>query len=264
MSKPAKALFLCVIFSLLSVIGYSSFQLSAINRDVAQESQVREWSMQYRPVQSLPTSTSAERPNAVSTSQAVSISQEVNQSIVDLQAAVSDVVGWLTVPNTMIDYPFLQGADNYQYLHLDLNHGRSAAGSVFMDVRNHIDFSDFHSILYGHNMRSGSMFGSLQRFNDQAFFDLNKTGHIFLAHRTYEIEFMAFAVVAPDDAMMYNPMIVDETDKLAFLDYVASTARYYRDIGITVHDRMVTLSTCNYEFDDARMVLIGRLRNPQQ
>jgi len=108
-------------------------------------------------------------------------------------------------------------------------------------------------------MRNGSMFGTLQQFNSQSFFDDNRTGTIFLAGATYEIEFIAFAVIQPNDAVIYNPNITTEAGKNAFLDHVRSVARYERDVGVTVNDRFITLSTCNYEFHNARMVLIGRL-----
>ena len=62
-------------------------------------------------------------------------------------------------------------------------------GTIFMDYRNHRDFSDFNTVIYGHHIKNGSMFGTLQKFNDQSFFDDNKTGTIFLADKTYPKEF---------------------------------------------------------------------------
>ena len=183
----------------------------------------------------------------------------VNQSIVDMQIKYSDAVGWLTIPNTLIDYPFVQANDNNHYLHTDLDQRWSQAGTIFMDYRNSNDFSDFNTIIFGHNMKNGSMFGSMQKFDNPGFFDSNKTGTIFLADMTYELEIIAFAVIKPDDTGIYNPYITTEADRIAFLDYVKSVARHYRYADITPDDRFITLSTCNYEFNDARMVIIARI-----
>ena len=261
--KIKRILFTVIVCILLTVIGYSGLQLLEIHQNTVQEAEMHNRLMQYRP-ELLPLLSAAPAPafgsevlpeSALGTPSAPNI----NQSIVDLQTAHPGAVGWLTIPNTQIDYPFAQGKDNGTFLHMDLDQRWSAAGTIFMDFRNSRNFSDFNTILFGHHMRSGSMFGTLQQFNSQTFFDANRTGTIFLADKTYEITFIAFAVIAPDDAVIYDPMIETDADAVAFLDHVRRIARYYRDVGATMDDRFVTLSTCNYEFDDARMVLIGRL-----
>jgi len=257
-----KIIFLSVALVLLAVISFSSYQLWSINQSTVQEAEVHRWLMQYRPISQPPASSEASWESALvdfDDDIAPALPQIVNQSIVDLQTERPSVVGWLTIPNTRIDYPFAQGADNDHYLHTDLNGSRSAAGTVFMDFRNSRDLSDFNTIIYGHHMRSGSMFAALQQFNNQSFFDDNRTGTIFLANATYEIEFMAFAVIQPNDAGIYNPTITTDAGRIAFLDHVRSVARHYRNVNVTENDRIITLSTCNYEFNNARMVLIGRL-----
>ena len=240
--KINKILLLSAALVLVAVIGYSGYQLQDINRGYAQEAQMHSRVLRLRPTPRVDPAA----PNE-------------NREILDLQAEFSDVVGWLSIPNTRIDYPFVQGKDNDFYLHLDLDQNWAAAGTIFMDYRNRPDFSDFSTILFGHHMRNGSMFAALQRFDDPAFFQANDTGTIFLADKTYEIRFMAFAVIEPNDVVIYNPVISSDEDKIAFLEHVRSTARYYRDINATANDRIITLSTCNYEFYNARMVLVGML-----
>ena len=258
-----KIIFLSVALALFAVIGYSGYQLWDINRNSAQEAEMHSWLLQYHPLSQAPASIEPSGESAAmvsdSSDEAAPPPQVVNQSIVDLQAGRPSVVGWLTLPNTRIDYPFVQGTDNDHYLHLDLNDRWSAAGTLFMDFRNSGDLTDFHTIIYGHHMRNGSMFGTLQQFDNQSFFGDNRAGAIFLANATYEIEFMAFAVIQPSDAGIYNPTITTDAERTAFLDHVRSVARHYREIGATTNDRIITLSTCNYEFHNARMVLIGRL-----
>ena len=263
--KVMRVLFSFTVCVLLVVIAYSSFSLWEIQRNNAQEAQLHSRLLQYRPTAEMPASSdpvsesSSEETSSNHSGLGAPHSPRPNQGIIDLQVRHPDVVGWLTIPNTGVDYPFAQGKDNAHYLHLDLEQKRSAAGTIFMDFRNSQDFSDFNTILFGHHMRNGSMFGSLQAFNSRTFFEENRTGMIFLPEKTYEIDFFAFAVIAPDDAVIFDPTIQTEAEAALFLDHVEQLARYYRDINLTVHDRLVTLSTCNYEFDDARMVLVGRL-----
>jgi len=242
--KKKRILFATIALVLLAVMSYSGHQLLEINRGNAQQAQLHHQLIAYRPA--LPDFFEPD-------------TDRTNQSILHLQAQFQDVVGWLTIPGTGVDYPFVQGRNNDEYLHLDLNQRWSAAGTVFMDYRNQSDFSDFNTILFGHHMRNGTMFGTLQHFNHRDFFQRNERGLLFLANQTYAIDFMAFAVISPYDAIVYNPVISTDEEKLAFLQHVENIARHYRDIGVTVHDRVVVLSTCNYEFDDARMVLIGKL-----
>ena len=247
--KTKGILLLLVVCVLLAVIGYSGHQLWRIGQNNVQEAEMHSQVMRYRPkfrTENLEAEAEAD-------------TSKVNQNIVDLQETYSDAVGWLTVPNTKIDYLFVQGEDNGQYLHLDLAQRWAAAGTIFMDFRNSQDFSDFHTILYGHHMKNGSMFGTLKQFADRSFFEENKTATIFLADETHEIEWVAFAVIESNDEIIYNPVIKAEADRAAYLAHIQDNARYYRDVGVTINDRIVTLSTCSYEFHEARMVLIGKI-----
>ena len=259
-----RTLLLVVACASFAVIGFSGYQLWSIHLDNAQESQLHNRLMQYRPQMHQPI---FEEHSAHETSSDVAPNGSTddifrtsiaNKSVAELQAAHLDAVGWLTIPNTKIDYPFAQGDDNDTYLHLDLEQRLSKAGTLFIDYRNSRELTDFNTIIYGHHMRNGSMFGTLQRFNDLTFFETTSAGTLFLADKTYEIELFAFMVIPPNDLVIYSP-VTTTGDAAVFLDYVKSAARYYRDIDIMANDRLLTLSTCNYEFDDARMVLIGRL-----
>jgi sortase B len=176
----------------------------------------------------------------------------VNQSVVDLQSEVNgDVVGWLNVPNTQIDYPIVRAEDNEQYLKRDVNGRRADAGSIFMDSRCSGDFTDFNTVVYGHNMKNGSMFGTLKAFAGKAFFEANTHGAIYLPHETLKLEFFAYMVIKHTDGKIYGM----EPD----FEYIRRNARQYRDIPLKDGDKIITLSTCSYEYDGARMVLLARI-----
>jgi len=181
-----------------------------------------------------------------------------NQSIVDLKTKYPDAIGWITIPYTAIDYPFVQAEDNGAYLDEDLDGNYALAGSIFLDYRNSKDFSDFNSILYGHHMQNETMFGALKEFNDKDFFNTNKYGTIFLSDKTYEIQFFAYLVVHVEDDVVFS-IPNDEQSALAFQNYIKDNSRHYREISLDPKDRIVTLSTCAYEFANARMLLLGKI-----
>jgi len=178
--------------------------------------------------------------------------QIINQGVIDLQAKYPDVVGWLTVPGTKIDYPFVQAEDNDRYLRGDLDGNYALAGTLFMDCRCAPDFTSNNTIIYGHHMKNGSMFGTIKSFADAEFFDKNQHGTIFLLRQTLKLEFFAYMVVKSTDQQIYNTELN--------LDHVRQNARQYREIELSGEDRFVTLSTYSYEFDNARMILIARAR----
>jgi len=182
----------------------------------------------------------------------------VNQGIVDLQAQYEDAVGWLTIPHTGIDYPFVQADDNDYYLRRDIDENYAIAGTLFMDCQSSKDFSDFNTIIYGHHMKNETMFGPMARYEDEEFFKTNTKGTIFLADKTFSMDIFAYIIVRSDDLTVYDSPSDDE-GKRACLDYIRDNARHYRDIGVDIEDQIVTLSTCAYEFKNARMLLLGTL-----
>ncbi|MCL2654881.1 MAG: class B sortase [Coriobacteriia bacterium] len=248
--KKKNILFRIIALVLVVVIAYSGYQVWLIVDNNAKEANMHKQLLLYKPA----LSSGAE--GVASLSAPV---PKVNPQIKGLQAKYPDAMGWLMVPGTNIDYPFARARDNDFYLHRDLNKRPLFAGTLFMDYRNSDDFSDFNTVIYGHHMKNRSMFGDLQEFSTKKFFDTHKAGTIVLVNKTYQINFFAFAVIKPNDANIYDPTIKTEVDKAAFLSHVKSAARYYRELGVGTKDQIVTLSTCNYEFNNARMVLVGTL-----
>jgi sortase B len=107
-------------------------------------------------------------------------------------------------------------------------------------------------------MKNGSMFGGLASFENRSFFEENETAAVFLENETYTLRFFAFMVIQPDDTL-YGTAGDAGGRETEILRYVRDNARYYRDVGVTAQERIVTLSTCAYEFRGARMVLLARL-----
>ena len=191
-----------------------------------------------------------------------------NQSIYEAAKKNPDTVGWITIKNTKIDYPFLQRINEvvdkghqYYYIDHDFNNKKAKAGSIFMDYRNNRDFSNFNTIIYGHHMNNGSMFGTLKNFADRDFFNKNTTGTIYLADRNYTLQIFAYLVinidVEEDINMIYGTINYNNAGE--YLKYVKEKAKQYRDIGVTANQKVVTLSTCTNVAESGRTILIARL-----
>ena len=237
MKKVLRSIILGVLtLGFTALIAYSGYQLWGIYSDYRAEAKTHRSVMEYKPEDT-------SGPEEI-----------INQSVIDLQSKYPDAAGWLTLPDTRIDYPFMWYKDNDYYLRRDIDGNYALAGTLFIDYRCEKDFSSPNTIIYGHNMKNGSMFGALNSFSEKTFFDENRYGTVYLPYANLRLEFFAYMVVRPDNAEIYavNP---SET----YLGYVKQNARHFRDIEIEAGDRIVTLSTCSYEFNNARMVLIGRV-----
>lgn len=97
-----------------------------------------------------------------------------------LQDVNSDVVAWLYIPDTNVSFPVMRGETNFTYLNLDYRGNYSFAGSIFMDVACSADFSDAETMIYGHNMHNGSMFGRLKKFEDAKYLEAHKDVYVLL------------------------------------------------------------------------------------
>ena len=118
-----------------------------------------------------------------------------NPSLYDLMAINPDVVGWITIDGTNIDYPIVQGRDNQEYLTLNVFREYTLSGSVFLDSGNNPEFTDPYNIIYGHHMDNGAMFGQVLDFLNKDFFDKYPTGILFLPEKTYAISFFESMVI---------------------------------------------------------------------
>ena len=176
-----------------------------------------------------------------------------------LKTINNDGVAWLYGPGSVIDYPVMQARDYDYYLHHLPNGKYNANGSLFIDYNNASDFSDRLTIIYGHNMNSGRMFGSLTKYKEQSYFDENPHMYLFTEQQDYRIDFVYGCMIAAgewrDRAFMYQ---VNTDSLLSYADYHST---FTSGVTHTPDDRVIVLSTCSNDFNDARYILIGILRD---
>lgn len=182
----------------------------------------------------------------------------------ELLAINPDVCAWITVDNTKIDYPVLQGETNLTYINTDVYGNFALAGSIYLDSRNTPDFSDPYSLLYGHHMEGGGMFGDLDLFKDKAFFEENRTGTLLVPGKGYDLEIFACLLVSASEDNIFEP---DRwrTDIDGLLDYAEETAMYVRqetveELRNSQAPLVLALSTCSSEFTDARTIVLAAMQ----
>lgn len=169
-----------------------------------------------------------------------------------------DVAGWIYCEGTPISYPVLQSNDNSYYLYRLLDGTDNPSGSLFLDFRNQFDMSDWNSIIYGHNMHDGSMFASLNEYKKQDYYEEHPTMYFMTPEKAYRVELIA-GIFGKADSTFYD-FPVDEEDRDAVVQGWLDQSTFETKAEILPDDRFITLSTCTYEFDSARYVVIGALR----
>ena len=155
----------------------------------------------------------------------------------------ADVVGWLYIPNSEISYPLLRGADNDKYLHETYDGTSSIFGSIFMDFRNAADLSDWHTIIYGHNMKNGSMFGTLKKYQDTSFFRTHRNIYILTKDATYRYRVFSHHV-ADATGRVYTTSFADKDEYQSFLDLITQSSYVETKLAVGRKDKTITLSTC--------------------
>lgn len=168
-----------------------------------------------------------------------------------------DIFAWLHIPNSSISYPLLQTDNNDTYLHQASDHTSSIFGSIFMDFRNSKDLSDRHSIIYGHNMKNGSMFGSLKKYKDRNFYLRNPYFFIITPEVTYTYEVFSFHETAANGSV-YDFFTDNDKGYQSFLEDAKASSLTDTGTEVAIQNRTVTLSTCTSS-SSLRFVVHGKL-----
>ena len=190
---------------------------------------------------------------------------EEGADFAELLAVNPDVCAWITLNNTGIDYPVLQGDTNLTYINTDVYGNFALAGSIFLDSRNDKTFKEPYSLLYGHHMDNGRMFGDLDLYKEEKFFDENCTGTLILPDRVYNLEIFSCMLISASEDAIFNPIqYQDDIDKL--LDFTEQNS-------LVLHDdvlerirqseeevKILALSTCSSEFTDARTIVLAVMK----
>lgn len=170
-----------------------------------------------------------------------------------------DIVGWLYCDGTQINYPVVQGNDDEYYLNHLFDGTENTNGCLFLDSRVDASFSNVHSIIYGHHMRSGAMFAALDGYKRQSFYDAHPTMLLITPDATYEVQLFA-AYVADPSENAWEISFANNEEIQSWIGAAISRSTFTSNVEPTPGDLLLTLSTCSYEFGDARFVVVGMMR----
>lgn len=170
-----------------------------------------------------------------------------------------DVVGWIYIPNSYINYPLMQGADNQFYLEHTWEGNANPYGSIFLEHRNSPDLTDFNTIIYGHNMRNGSMFAGLSNYAYQWHWAWNRYVYIVTDSGIlrYEIFSSYFADV---DSTTYGLSFNQPETRENFIAHALENSQIETGITPAITDRIITLSTCTGLGYESRRVVHAYLK----
>lgn len=242
--RAANSLFnLVVILLLLAAGSYSAFALWDNQRIYAAAGDVQADMIKLKP-------------------EVILTEEDSGADFSELLAVNPDVCGWITLDNTNVDYPVLQGETNFTYINTDVYGNFALAGSIFLDTRCSKDFSDPYSLIYGHHMADSKMFGDLDLYKDEKFFQENTAGSLVLPGKAYQLEIIACLLVPASEDHIFEPTIWQDSNISRFLEFVESNA-------LNLHDeilaelkaaekpfQILALSTCSYEYTDARTIVL--------
>ncbi len=176
-----------------------------------------------------------------------------------LQGENPDVIGWIYCPGTEVNYPILHSDDNRYYLRRLSDGTYNTAGSIFADCRNSEELSEENVILYGHNMYNGTMFALLPKYAGQEFYEAHPVWYLLTPTANYKVELFA-GFVTSTKSLVYSVHREQTEDGRPCTDQAWEDSDFRGVDPPQDGDRTLTLSTCSYEFTDARYVVMGVLR----
>ncbi|MBR6401529.1 MAG: class B sortase [Firmicutes bacterium] len=183
--------------------------------------------------------------------------KETKLGFTDILALNPDTVAWLTINDTNIDYPVLHGDNDLEYINKDIYGKSSLTGSLYLRTQNSADFSDSYNLIYGHHMDNGAMFGDIEKYTDEAFFNAHRDGILMSPEHNYGIKI--FAVMRTDayDEFIYFKDIPSAQGHSEMLEYIAKNSMIFKND--TSLDKIIAFSTCTDSLTNGRSVVFASL-----
>ncbi len=238
--KAKKKIFLIIIFVLLIAIAANSFFIirSVINYNNGNKT--------YDEIKEIAIKTVSEN------------NEESRIDFSELKKINPDIVGWLTMENTVIDYPVVKGKDNEYYLHHLYTGEWNSLGTLFVDFRNYDLFTDRNTVIYGHSMLNGSMFFILEKYKKQSFYEEHKQFIFETPDNTYYLLPFAGKVMDGKEAFVEFDFDSDE-DFYDYLNYYIRNSTFKSEVEVSGSDKVVMMIKCSDDFEDARYVLLCKV-----
>lgn len=254
--KKSKALYYVILLVLVGILVFSAVKIISYFKEQADASDAQqEITDNYITPGTTPnsdgdsTGDGDDSSASPSTTDPDTITVDFNSMIADYP----DVVGYIYCANTNLKNPIQYGKGNDYYLTHDSKGNSNSNGSIFIEQVNSSSFSDNNTIIYGHNMKTGMMFAGLRNYHtDKGYYSAHPYMYIYTPTQNYKLQLFAGFVCEHDDEV-YNTSLTQSQ-----LEAMAAKSDFKSSYGIPT-GKTVTLSTCSYEFSDARYVVVGEL-----
>lgn len=172
----------------------------------------------------------------------------------ELKKINQDTVGWLYLPDTVLNYPVVQGDDNEYYLTHMFDGTKNSSGSIFIDCDNDINSDAYNTVIYGHHMKNGSMFAVLSKYRAKEWYESHPYLWFVTPGCAYKLHvYSVYTAKVSQDA--WNVKFDGQEDYEKWLAETKNRSEISTDIWPNENDRVITLSTCSYEFENARLVI---------
>ena len=168
-----------------------------------------------------------------------------------------EIVGWIYCADSPVNYPVLQASDNKKYLKTQPDGKTSGSGAIFIDCNCRRDFASDNTIMYGHNLKN-KMFSCLLKYDSQSYYDAHSVMWLLTPGGDYRIELFAGFVIK-DGGRVYVIDLLTPQDWTDFTGYCLRSSRFAPVFQPEPDNRLITLSTCDGSFENARYVVVGSL-----
>ena len=186
--------------------------------------------------------------------------EEGQKSFEELRAMNPDVMGWLTIYGTSIDYPIVKAQkDNFEYLSKDVEKNWTTCGALYVDVHNQWNFQDFNTIIHGHHMADHKMFGDLDLFTEAAYFNEHQYANLYYDGQNHGVELFAILTIDAYNPIVHSTKLTTDEAKQEFLNRIQKDKLLSRNLDITMDDHLVTMTTCNLTETNGRFTLVGKI-----
>lgn len=253
MRKIISIILVAIIIVCLSIIGYKYYNY---NKDDKLNSEIQDLQPVINEASDLDNNFSGENDGQDQSKDGDYVNSANEE---ELKSINSDYKMWIQIENTNINYPVVQSSDNDYYLKHNFRKESNISGTVFVESANDID-NDKNIILYGHNMRNGTMFNNITNYKEESFFNEDNKINIIMNNTLYEYE--VFSVYVKNVSEVNLAIGFASEDE--FINYAYNEAEeslYKKDVDFSAEDNLITLVTCSYEFTDARTIVVARRCN---
>lgn len=186
--------------------------------------------------------------------------EEGQKSFEELRAMNPDVMGWLTIYGTSIDYPIVKAQNNnFEYLSKDVEKNWTTSGSLYVDVSNQWNFQDFNTIIHGHHMADHKMFGDLDLFTKADYFNEHQYANLYYDGQNHGVELFAILTIDAYNPIVHSTNLTTDEAKQEFLNRIQQDKLLSRNLDITMDDHLVTMTTCNLTETNGRFTLVGKI-----